>query len=150
MYRFLQCTWGLLQTLAGAIVFYIHRKEKHHEYHGAIVTTWNRKASLSLGMFLFITNDPFFYYPEMNKEFDINSFSNQLLVHEYGHTIQSLFFGPLYLIFIGLPSIAWSFFPVFVKKREVEKISYFSGYPERWANYLGEKYTNEPSIGEPI
>jgi hypothetical protein len=39
---------------------------------------------------------------------------------------------------------------LFVKKRELETTSYFSVYPERWANQLGEKVTGEPSIGEPV
>jgi hypothetical protein len=76
--------------------------------------------------------------------------SLELLVHEYGHTIQSLIFGPAYLLFVGIPSIAWSFVPVFVKKREREQISYFSAYPERWANHLGERVTGDKSIGEPV
>ena len=82
--------------------------------------------------------------------YDEEAFSKMLMVHEYGHTIQSLIFGPLYLMAVGLPSILWSFLPVFVRKRDVEKISYFSGYPERWANHLGERITGDNSIGEPI
>jgi hypothetical protein len=73
-----------------------------------------------------------------------------LMIHEYGHTIQSLIFGPLYVFLVGIPSIAWSFLPVFVRKRECNKISYFSAYPERWANKLGEKITGEISIREPV
>ena len=42
------------------------------------------------------------------------------------------------------------FFPLFVKKREKEKISYFLAYPERWANHLGELVAKEKSIGEPL
>ena len=150
IYRILQCTWGLLQTLVGAIVYSAHWKEEHYSYHGAIVTTWKRKASLSIGMFLFLTDDPFYYYPDLVNKHDEKSFSRQLLVHEYGHTIQSLLFGPLYLILVGVPSVGWSFLPIFVKKRETDRISYFSGYPERWANHLGERFTDEESIGEPV
>ena len=28
-------------------------------------------------------------------------------VHEYGHTIQSLILGPLYLFVVGIPSFVW-------------------------------------------
>ena len=73
-----------------------------------------------------------------------------LMVHEYGHTIQSLIFGPFYLLAVGIPSLVWSFWPALVKKREQERISYFSAYPERWANQLGEKATGDTSIGEPV
>ena len=61
-----------------------------------------------------------------------------------------IFFGPLYLLLVGVPSIMWSFLPVYVKKRDKERISYFSAYPERWANSLGEWVTKQESIGEPV
>ena len=150
LYRLLQWTWGLPQTLAGAILFVLSRDCEHYTYKGAIVTAWNSKSSLSLGMFLFVSDDPFCYYPEHQKEYDAERFSRMLMIHEYGHSIQSLIFGPLYIFAIGIPSIAWSFLPVFVRKREHNKISYFSAYPERWANKLGEKVSGEPSIGEPV
>ena len=66
------------------------------------------------------------------------------------YTIESLFFGLLYLLLVGAPSIIWSFLPVFVRKRDTEQISFFSAYPERWANSLGEWVTKETSIGEPV
>lgn len=99
---------------------------------------------------MFISDDPFCYYPTYTKKYSKKEFSKMLLVHEYGHTIQSLIFGPIYLIAVGVPSIAWSFLPTYVKKREHEKISYFSAYPETWANHLGERVTGEASIGEPV
>ena len=150
LYRILQCTWGLPQTLAGAVYYLLNRQCPHFEYNGAIVTRWSSKSSLSLGMFLFVSDDPFFYYPEYRSKYDEDIFSKMLMVHEYGHTIQSLVFGPFYLLAIGIPSIGWSFWPTFVKKRERERISYFSAYPERWANQLGEKVTGDTSIGEPV
>ena len=64
-----------------------------------------------------------------------------IVAHEYGHTIQSLMFGPFYLLVIGIPSMVWSRFPVFRKKRVREKKSYFSVYPEKQATRLGEKFT---------
>jgi hypothetical protein len=53
-------------------------------------------------------------------------------------------------LFVGIPSIAWSFIPAFVKMRELEQVSYFSAYPERWANQLGEYVTGDKSIGVPV
>jgi hypothetical protein len=84
------------------------------------------------------------------EHYSEEEFSRMLLVHEYGHTIQSLIFGPTYLLFVGIPSIAWSFIPAFVKMRELEQVSYFSAYPERWANLLGEYVTGDKSIGVPV
>ena len=70
-----------------------------------------------------------------------------LFVHEYGHTVQSLILGPLYLIVIGMPSTLWGFLPNLHKKRKDEQISYFSFFTEGWANRLGEKVTGEKSMG---
>lgn len=149
-YKILQWTWGFPQTLAGAIIYALNKNSRHYPYKGAMVTEWKSKSSLSLGMFLFVSDDPFYYYPQYRKEYDPECFSKMLMIHEYGHTIQSLIFGPLYIFLVGIPSIAWSFLPVFVRKRERNKISYFSAYPERWANKLGEKITGEISIREPV
>ena len=148
MYRLIQWTWGLPQTLVGAILFVLNKNFQHFSYKGAIVTKWKSKSSVSLGMFLFVTDDPFFYYPKFQKDYDEDQFSKMLMVHEYGHTIQSLIFGPFYLFAVGVPSFAWSFLPVYVRKRADEGMSYFSVYPEKWANKLGEKVTGELSIGE--
>ena len=149
IYDLLQWTWGLPQTIVGFIYFLINIKHGHYYYHGSVVTIWKSKSSLSLGMFVFVSDDPFCYYDSLRETFSEDEFSNMLLVHEYGHTIQSLFFGPLYLLLVGVPSIMWSFLPVYVRKRDKEHISYFSAYPERWANSLGEWVTKENSIGEP-
>ena len=29
--------------------------------HGAVITEWNDKSSVSLGMFVFVTKEPYFY-----------------------------------------------------------------------------------------
>ena len=74
--------------------------------------------------------------------------AKKLLVHEYGHTIQSLILGPLYLIVIGIPSTLWGF--LFAKKRYEKQIPYCAFFTESWANKCGEYVTNEESIGEMI
>lgn len=66
-----------------------------------------------------------------------------VLVHEYGHTIQSMILGPLYLFVIGIPSCIWAFTPYFQKLRSKGKYSYYDFYPEKWANYLGSKVTGQ-------
>ena len=80
----------------------------------------------------------------------MNTFLQGLKVHEYGHTIQSLVWGPLYLITVGLPSVLWATLPPMKKLRKEKKISYFSVYPENQANRLGERFTGIKSIGTPI
>lgn len=36
-----------------------------------------------------------------------NDHTEKLRKHEYGHTIQSLILGPLWIFVIGLPSLIW-------------------------------------------
>ncbi len=40
-----------MQTILGFVLFIKHYKNKHYSYHGAIVTEWNSKTSISLGMY---------------------------------------------------------------------------------------------------
>lgn len=145
VYRLCQCTWGILQTLLGLFVFLFHIRDKHFSYHGAIVTQWKSKSSVSLGMFIFVTDEPYFY-EKLKSEYTKQELSSRLLVHEYGHTIQSLILGPLYLIIMGIPSTLWGFLPWCNKNRRENNVSYFSFFTESWANTLGEKVTGKKSM----
>lgn len=126
-YRLAQWTWGLPQTLAGFAAFLIYRKQPHREYRSAIVTRWNRRGSVALGMYIFLSRDA----------------AQDVLVHEYGHTIQSLILGPLFLILVGLPSLLWAELPMLQKRRRAKRRSYYAFYTERWANSLAAGVTKE-------
>jgi hypothetical protein len=56
------------------------------------------------------------------------------LSHERGHSKQSLILGPLYLILIGIPSIILN---LLSRKFNYIKESYYTLYPEKWADKLG-------------
>ncbi len=134
LYILLQCSWGLLQTLAGLAVFLRERRQPHFRYHGAVVTRWRSPgASVSLGMFVFVS--------DALEEPD----ARPTLVHEYGHTLQSLLLGPLYLLVIGIPSLTWGFLPYFARRRE-EGLPYTAFFTERWASRWGERATGEKAI----
>ena len=148
LYIFIQCTWGILQTFLGLINFLIHIKDKHFMYHGAIVTETNNPSSVSMGLFVFTSKNPMKDKRIENKIPD-EEIPSRLLVHEYGHTIQSLIFGPLYLIVMGIPSTLWGFLPYFQRKRE-RGVSYFSFFTERNANYFGELVTKEKSMEDAL
>ncbi len=145
LYRLWQCTWGIIQTVVGGAVFLLYRKEKHFSYHGSIVTVWNNTSSVSLGMFVFITGKPYFA-DKLSSQYSKMECSRRLLVHEYGHTIQSLILGPLYLILMGIPSSLWAGLPCANKMRKEKGVSYFSFFTESWANTLGEMVTKEKSM----
>ena len=148
IYILIQCIWGFPQTTLGFIVFLINIKNKHYIYHGAIVTERSAPSSVSLGLFVFTTTNPMKDKRTENKIPD-EQLKNRLLVHEYGHTIQSLIFGPLYLIVMGIPSTLWGFLPYFQHKRN-KGLSYFSFFTEKFANYLGEKVIKEKSMEDAI
>lgn len=132
LFIFWQCTWGLAQTLLGAIFFYFTRQHPHTTYRGCIDTRWNRRGGLSLGLFIFTPNDGI---PDGEK----------IRVHEYGHCIQSLVLGPLYLL-IGLISVTWARLPWFIQLRKEKKIPYNACFVESWAGKWGEWVTGEEAI----
>lgn len=147
LFILVQLTWGFLQSFLGFLLFLLNIRCRHHLYHGAVVTEWRPRSSVSLGLFVFCSDDPHFAEPNGLSREDAAS---RLLVHEYGHTIQSLVLGPLYLFIIGIPSVTWAFLPVFRKMRREKGIPYSRAYCEASANRLGEKYTGKISIRDMI
>ena len=123
-YYFLQWTVGLPQNVIGLTFWVFTRSSEKYRYRKAAVKSWRFGGSMGLGMFIFMGD-----VPMHEKEY--------VLRHEYGHTIQSVILGPLFLPVIGLPSLLWASIPAFQKLRTRKKISYYSLYTEKWANALG-------------
>ena len=123
---FIHWTWGFAQTLGGLMLYLWFYNSPHRYYRGVVLTEWPLQGGISLGMFIFAPHDR----PEV-------------IVHEYGHTFQALLLGPMYLLFIGIPSISWACFPVFDRLRNKRDIPYTWLYCEKWASYWGEKITKE-------
>lgn len=123
---FLHWTWGLIQTLIGFIVFLICINRRHIWLNGNVCTeikgNW---GGITLGMFTFVD-----YMPEGEK-----AYSDLTVLHEHGHTLQSILLGPLWLIIIALPSLIWASF--FDKWRSKHHVSYYSLYCEKWADKWG-------------
>lgn len=132
LFTILQCTWGLIQTLLGAVIFIKLRKYQHKRYRGCIDTRWNLSSGLSLGLFIFTPSEE-------------NEDSQKIRVHEYGHCIQSIALGPLYLV-IGLISIVWARHPYFERIRRERNLSYTACFVEAWASRWGEAVTGESAI----
>lgn len=126
LYYFLQFTWGIIQNIIGLLLFLIillkNPKTNIKAFNGAIVIKWNDSGSMSLGMFIFLGRD-----------------DQRVIVHEYGHSIQSIILGPLYLPIIGIPSYLWC--NLFREYRKKNNVRYCSFYTEKWANVLGVNIT---------
>ena len=142
LYWLLQWTWGIVQNVAGGLLTLLLRRCPHFRYRGAIFTRWSFGGSMGLGMFIFLSRS-FTDAPE-----SVRAWEACILVHEYGHTVQSAILGPLYLLVIGLPSFVWANVPALRRMREKRHISYSSMYQERWANRLGARVTGESAPEE--
>ena len=130
-----QWTWGALQNLLGLFVYLVCFRKPHGRYRTAVVTLWDRPDSLSCGMFVFLSN----HNSNGSQDAKIKHYQRKILLHEYGHTLQSLMLGPLFLIVIGLPSFIWAALPIFDRLRDRKNLSYYWLYCEKWATHLGEK-----------
>jgi len=106
----INCTWGILQSFIGCIVFLFYIRKPHFWYKGSIVTTKSVPlfiGGLSAGVFIFLSH-----------EIDINEADKyQILRHEYGHYLQSLLIGPFFILF-GILSFL--------------KVQWFEGWADKW------------------
>lgn len=107
-------TWELPQTLVGWLFGEMRNitgaVDKVGFIGGATYIVnehWRRGGSqgVSLGSFINIDNHGVFFENDGIAAFKDSVTSDQLLMHEYGHYIQSQRWGPLYLFTMGLPSL---------------------------------------------
>ena len=137
LYRLIQFTWGLPQTAAGLILFLFFYKYRHFAYRNAIITAWSDGADcVSLGPFIFIS-ESFLTTPEESDGVSLTPALERILRHEYGHSVQSMILGPLYLPLVGLPSILWCRVPSIGRSWRSGRRSYYSFITERSADRLG-------------
>ena len=134
----LNSTWGVIQSGIGFILFLLFLNKPHYWYKGSIVTIDAVKKDIplsggvSLGIFIFITSN-------IKKE---QASESRLVNHEYGHSLQSILLGPLYLLIVGIPSMVWNMF--FKNYRRKHNIDYYSFFVERWADKWGKIKTIRP------
>lgn len=128
-----QWIWGLPINLIGLVAFIFFAKLKrceHEQFYNSTVTyvpgNW---GGVSFGTFIFINS-------ERNE-----AWRRDARIHEYGHTIQLLLLGPLWILAVAIPSFVWCNFKPCIKFRKRHDTSYYSFYCEAWADSLGQKYT---------
>jgi hypothetical protein len=124
--------WELPQNVLGAAAFGLRlatgsvaraRFERER-----IMVEIDGDAAVSLGLFVFFTTHDTGYVPAGPENRD----------HEYGHSIQSRWLGPLYLPIVGVPSVMRVLY-AFAYRHVVGRrwCGYYDGFPERWADELG-------------
>ncbi len=112
-------------------MFLLLIRRKHFIYRGCVATEWKRRDSASVGIFIFVSE-------ALDGEL-----RDEIIIHEYGHTVQSVILGPLYPLIISIPSAVWCLTPALIKRRKDKGISYYSFYPEKWANRIGIRITGK-------
>lgn len=93
------------------------------EFKGRKVIIKKSRDSVSLGDYLFISTYAF------NNQF------STVIFHEYGHSVQSRYLGPLYFIVIGIPCLLHILVRALSKR--ARKKDYYDFFTEKWANVLG-------------
>lgn len=130
-----QFTFGIVQNLIGLAMFIFHKLKgaESETYHNAVITYIEKKnfGGVSLGMFIFINK---------NRTGDAR---HDTKIHEYGHTVQTMILGPLWLFVIAVPSTIWCNTPYFIRMRSEKNISYYRLYCEGWSNLCGLWATKE-------
>ena len=112
--------WQLPQNLLGALLVLVFKPERSYDYKGTRLHYASRmRGGISLGRHI-ILNDRYLTYDGKTEK------------HEWGHTRQSLLLGPLYLPFVGLPSLLWAAWWT-----PLRSVPYFRFFTERWADRLG-------------
>jgi hypothetical protein len=131
--KYIKIIWQLPQYISGLIFKYKFKTKivKVEKYKDSTIyyLSGMKEFGVSFGIYIFVSDD------ERGKE---------LILHEYGHSIQSKIFGWFFLLIIGLLSVIR--FKQFSKKEkhiktQEEKIDlwkkYYAKYTENWANKLG-------------
>ena len=118
--------WQLPQNLI-ALLILLFSKYKIKTVSGYWISSFmpgyntNKWTAISLGNYILSSKE----------------LSNFDFKHEQGHQIQSKYFGPLYLVIVGIPSFFRILYKNIFKK---DAIWYHSGYPENWADTLGRRW----------
>lgn len=120
LFQILLYIWQLPQNILGLILRVFWKLDNTILYKDKTIRVCKKfPGNISLGDTVMVCKYPY------NK----NTWNT--VKHEWGHTRQSLYLGPLYLIVIGIPSFLWAIIYKWLKK------DYYWFYTESWANKLG-------------
>lgn len=112
--------WQLPQNVLGIIIGLFFKTDNTLLYKDKTVRVCSKfPGGISLGNILIV------------KKFPFNKQTWNTVKHEWGHSVQSKYLGPFYLIVIGIPSAIWAL----IHKESLG--SYYSFYTEKWADKLG-------------
>lgn len=129
--RILREIWQLPQHIVAYMIMIVNHKSIKQMVNKDGIRYYLVKhlsnCGISLGNYIFLDAD--------------GNYDNIIVRHEYGHQIQSLMLGPLYLIIIGLPSIIGNIINRIKYKyfRKYYDPDFYYKQPwEAWADKLGK------------
>jgi hypothetical protein len=121
-------TWELPQTILALFVWGFHEwssRTQIRKWSWTVYCISSTFSGMCLGRFIFINTAG---VKENTKD------------HEYGHSLQSLMLGPLYLLVVGVPSFFLSYITQVFR---ADVLDYYNRFPEKWADKLGGIERNE-------
>ena len=136
MLQVLLYIWQLPQNLLGAILLLFYWPEETYDYKpykhdsGLLVKlhySSRLRSAISLGKHIIVSSA-------------YKDYTGIAERHEYGHCLQSLRLGWLYLIIIGLPSLLGNIWDRIAHKnwRYADSVKWYYNQPwEKWADELG-------------
>ena len=129
MKNFLLYIWQLPQNLLGLILLLFYHTVRFIEKDGVVFYLSGQMPSgISLGRYIILDT----------------TFNETDMGHEYGHSIQSRYLGPFYLLIIGIPSIVGNIYdrifhtPKYGWSWKDSCKWYYSQPWEKWADKLGD------------
>ena len=131
MSRFLQIfvwLWPLPQVLAGCVWCIFARPRYLYKHHHVLLFTCRFGGGVSFG--------PMAFYSERHREALLSRDPRVMpyINHEYGHSMDSRKWGPLYLPVIGAPSGLHLLVRRWFRHIWTSLENYYDFYTERWAN----------------
>lgn len=131
LYWFLSFTWGIIMTLVGLIVTLFLKCCGHkprRNVYGWYTEVGGDFGGVSFGPFSVVSVDS-----------DL-----ELLNHEFGHSVQNCFFGPLFIFVVAIPSFTRYWYREYLVRAKKKKYSQLPDYDavwfERGATRLGNLY----------
>lgn len=111
--------WQLPQNLLGLLFLLILRPDRKEQAGLVFYHSPRMRGKISLGDYIIVGDH----------------YTDRDLAHEDGHRLQSLLLGWLYLIIIGIPSLAWA--TLYGRAIKATPGGYYRFYTEKWADQLG-------------
>ena len=123
--------WQFPQNIIGAILARNYKNIKITDDNIIVYYVSNIfRSDVSLGNYILLDYDAYYGFND-----------TETIKHEHGHQIQSMIFGPLYLIIIGLPSACGNLIDRYFHKDwdEIDADKWYFSQPwEAWADKLGK------------